>query len=247
MRRPFAVRLSSSAPDAVLQARIEFIVPLADEFAARAVKVGQQFFELANAGALCGDRLAPAASGIGSSKLTHADSHVDWLFTEVAIDPLSIHVLLNMVHALHENFAKVRSVHVTWPLLREVDHATQASFPKISAPLPFPFSYDPDATSFDIALDFDSPQDEAVVEAINETLGCWLRAVFCGAYGDESSPPQINRVRFDTEAPCTLDTDSLVWAIERFQSTSFALAGMVNVVSRIHHTLAPIQRLYIGE
>jgi hypothetical protein len=154
---------------------------------------------------------------------------------------------LNLIHAFHANTARVRSVHVDWNLLPQVDNPTDLEFPKIASPLPFAFSYDQDAASFDIILDFANPQSDEQLEIINETLGHWLCAVEAGAYGDESTLPAINRVKFESDEPCMLDSESLVWSIERFQSTAFALAGMVNVVSKIHQTLAPIKLLEISE
>jgi hypothetical protein len=247
MRRPFAVRCSSAAPEGLLEVRIELAAALTPELAERAQRTGRRFFELANAGALCGDAIAPDASGIGGSKLSAAGLHVDWLFNDVNVDPLAATVALNMIEAFHEKWCAVRSVYLGWKLLNDVDNPSQLLFPKIATPLPFAFSYDQDAPAFDIIVDFASPQNEAQLELVNETLGQWLRGVALGAYGDENSRPAINRIDFVSEAPCTLESDFLMWSIESFNSTPHALAGMVNVVSRIHRTLAPVRSLEISE
>lgn len=247
MRRPFSVRFSSAAPDDMLRVRVEFASLPTAAMSERAQVAGQHFANLANAGALCGDAVAPRTSGIDDAQFAVAPMHVDWLYTGVRIDPLSVFIALNMLHSFHEKTGKLRGVHVSWNALRDADNPAALAFPKIAAPLPFAFSYDQDAAAFDIVLDFAQPQDEKSLYDINETLGHWLCAVDAGGYGDENTLPHLNRVRFESDEPCLLDSGSLVWSIQRFSSTSYALAGMVNVVSKIHHTQAAIKLLDISE
>jgi hypothetical protein len=247
VRRPFQVRSTRDAPDGVLQVRIDFASSLTPAAAERAMRAGEHYANLANAGALCGDTIAPLASGIDDARMSTGPGHADWLYGGVKIDPRGVSVLLNMVHALHERHAAVRAVHMAWQGLDAVDDRAEIVFPKIATPLPYAFSYDQDAAAFDIILDFQEPQDERTLVRVNETLGHWLCAVDAGAYGDESSLPALNRVCFAPDDPCMLDPGSLVWSIERFCSTRHALAGMVNVVSKIHQTLAPITLLEISE
>jgi hypothetical protein len=247
MRRPFSLRLLPGVARDMLWVDIEPASPMDAAQVRKLQTMAGQFADFANAGALCGRQYSPQDSGIGLAEARVDGTRIRWTFSDVRISSCSWHLLLNVLHAFHEKVSPIRSVDLSWQDLSQAAKAGIPIFPAIAAPLPFELIYEPDDEVFDIIVDFAEAQDEDRLTAINEVLGHWLCAVDLGAYGDESLAPEVQRVLFDSDEPCTMDSRSLVWSIVRFHSTPNALAGLVNVVSKIHQRLGRVEALTIAE
>lgn len=246
MRRPFATRYSSTRAFGLLEVRIAFqSVPDAGALAA-VNAVHRSFLALANAGAMCGEGIAPERSGIGGAEVSRAGAVVTWTFSQVWIDPHSVTIVVNLVHYLHENVLAVAELYLDWEMTGRMADPSQVRFPSICASVPFDVSIAEDAAVFDIVLDFAGPQPPGRVEAAGDLVRAWFVAINLGAYGDESSPAPINRALFAPE-PITVCDDALVWYLDRWASTPFALDGLVNVVCRIDRTCVPIVALEVSE
>lgn len=230
----------------MLEIRIAFrSVP--DAEASAAIEAAQQgFFELANAGALCGAAIAPEQSGIGEVAVSHRGPVITWRYSQVWIDPHCLTIVVNLVHRLHEKVLPVVDLHIDWEMTTHVADPSQLRFPAQRVAVPFDVRIENDSAAFDIVLDFAGPQSPEKVEAAADLVGAWFTAVNLGAYGDESSPAPVNRVLFATE-PITVCDDALVWYLDRWASTPFALDGLVNVVGRIDRRCAPIVALEVAE
>lgn len=246
MQRPFGTRYLAEASAGALEARIHFqSVP--DEKVIRTFAASMQgFVDLANAGALCGERIAPNYSRIGQARQSHFHAGLTWWFSDVAVDPRSVSVLVNMIHFLHESAAPVSDLTVNWERLGSISKPDSAQFPSVARPLPFAFSRDEELPTFDIVVDFSAPQQPVSIRQAAASVEAWIGAANLGAYGDDSSPPPVNRIVMAPEAFTSCE-DALVWYIDRFASTTAAIDGLLNVVSKMHQTIVPVASLELSE
>ena len=205
-----------------------------------------KFVDLANAGALCGEHIPPSYSRIGHARQSHLDATLTWWFSDVAIDPQSVAVLVNIVHFLHNSVAPVSDLTVNWERLGSISDPHRAQCPGAARPLPFAFSWDEELPAFDIVVDFSSPQEPGSVRQAVASVEAWFGAANLGAYGDDSSPPSINRILMSPEVS-TIGEDAMVWYIDRFASTTAAIDALLNVVSKVHQTIVPVRSLELSE
>jgi hypothetical protein len=246
VQRPFGTRYLAQASAGTLEARIHFQSVPDDEVIRVFAASMHTFVDLANAGALCGEQIAPGYSRIGHARQSHLDATLTWWLSEVVIDPRSVSVLVNIVHFLHNSVAPVSDLAVNWERLRSISDPDRVQFPGAAQPLPFAFSWDEELPAFDIVVDFSSPQGPVSVRQAVASVEAWFGAANLGAYGDDGSPPPINRIDMSPEVS-TICEDAVVWYIDRFASTTSAIDGLLNVVSKMHQTIVPVQSLELSE
>jgi hypothetical protein len=246
MLRPFVTRLNPVASPGEVRVELGLKVPPSSEQAAALDAVWGTLVAAAWAGALCGVRIDPRDSALTPVPPVLTGTRLEWSFSDVRASPGLLTILLNIFHSLHEEIIPLASVGIKWNEIARLNDPLAIRFPGMTSPSFLVQIDDVEESAFQIQVRFPETVSSETVEKIIAVMGEWFSLASLGAYAPEGMSPSDSRILF-ADAVDEVSPGTIVWYIDKFYCDDSAFAGLINVLARAHHLIAPILSVEIGD
>jgi hypothetical protein len=245
MDRPFPVYFETTGTPNRLEVMIDFQAPVNDDAKQGMLEVMTTFAKLGAIGGLAGHNYDPGQTSLTleTSQIMSQGSH--WVFQNVRIDPVSVFILLNMIHYIHMEDAPLTMVRIAWPAVSQLKDPMAIQFPERWPHLSFPVDIGNLLDDIDVDIKFNEPQENDVIQRIVETMSVWLLATHRGVYADDAFDPSESAVFLGPDV-MDVSPDRIIWFIEIMRCNDSALDGLLNVLEWVHQRVARISRVEMG-
>jgi hypothetical protein len=195
------------------------------------------FADAANLGALAGDSIEPARSGlvVGATTTTAAAMH--WEFERCAVHPCALLVLVNMMHCFHAHCAPVHSLSIESDILERVDFE-RIELPDAFEPLPFQVDVEAEGPDIMVEVEFAGEVPEQAAAEYCAAWQTWLDLASFGAFADQVFPPDRNEI-YEANDPMVVP-GGIEFALESVFLDLQAFDALTNVFHRLHRSAAPL-------
>jgi len=245
MIRPFALTIRPDASPGTLELRLDFEEPQTSEQMRGWQDVVQTFANLAECGAICGSAIPPWDSECALKGGLLESSTGLWSTGHARFDTRGLFILANLCHWGHIHVSKLRACAIFWAPCGSL--GVRPEFPAAWDPVSYELEqYELVGQLITVDILFRSPQSPETREQINDVIGRWFKAANWAGYADDDFPPARSTVLLGQQV-MTTGPVGITWYIETILCSDAVFAGLTNCLERVSRTLAPIERVVIGE
>lgn len=207
-----------------------------EEMTQLAKRYVQTFVDAANLGAMAGDTILPAQSGLNLVASNTTSVALSWEFSQCVIDPTAVLMLVNMFHCFHAHCKPIESVVIESDLITQ-DLFEQLELPDFFEPLPFLINFEAEGPDVIIDLEFFNDLSATDFSIFSSAWEVWLDLASFGAFSDEIFPPDKNEI-YEANDPVAC-FENLQFAVENAHLSSKAFDSLTNILHRLYTKVAP--------
>lgn len=245
MNRPFALSVLPNANRSELVVTLTLARSPDDRALIGIADVWKAFQGLAEYGGLAGETNDPGLARALARTTYLKERTASATFRDIAVDPASLFVLVNMLHWLHGKIIPLQGASISWPSNERVVRTDEPQFPG-----PWPrYSYELEigdlTDDIDVEIELAAPQPKAVTDRVVDALSAWLLATHRGGFANEMFKPEESVVFLGPDV-MNVEADYVAWFIEIMRADESALDSMLNVLEWVHQNVAPIRAVSLG-